>query len=203
MIKPKNGGNWGIFGGRFDPVHLGHLQIAEQVCNYKKLTGILFVPSFNHPLKKDKANANFEQRCDMLKLAFEDYEQFCLSEIELNYELSGFTIDTIKKLKDIFASCTFYFIIGADNMHQFQQWYKPDEILKEAEILLAARPGYELKIIENLPKDRIEIIETDLFDISSTELRKLLEENTNSTKLNNYIPPKVLDYIRKNALYKS
>lgn len=202
MIKPKNGGNWGIFGGRFDPVHLGHLQIAEQVCNYKKLTGILFVPSFNHPLKKDNAKASFEQRCDMLKLAFEDYEQFCLSEIELNYELSGFTIDTIKKLKDIYESCTFYFLIGADNIHQFKQWHKPEDILKETKILMAARPGYELNIIKDLPADRIEIIETGLFDISSTELRKLLEENTNSDKLDNYIPAKVLSYIRKNKLYR-
>ncbi len=202
METPDNGGEWGILGGTFDPVHFGHINLASEILTKKNLNGILFVIVGNHPFKQEPAPSEYKYRLEMLEIALRNYNNLIISKIEEENNLSGYTIDTIIALKKKFPQADFHFIIGADNISTFDKWHQPEKLMNEVDILLGARPGYDLKALPKLPNDNYEIVEIDLFDASSTEIRTLLKRNTNVEKLNKLIPNKVLNYITENGLYR-
>jgi len=204
MKAPDKGGEWGILGGAFDPVHYGHLTLASEIFSFKKLSGILLVPSVKHPFKSSQCHASYPARLEMLKLAVEYYDGFFVSDIEKEYNLSGYTLDTIKAIKNKYTEATFYFLIGADNLSQLHLWYKPEEIFKEIIILAGTRPSFEPSINLNginLPDDKIEFISTKPVDVSSTVIRQLLKKDPFDEKLKAMLPLNVSKYIRQKKLY--
>ncbi len=201
MKRTPDHGRWGILGGAFDPVHRGHLNLANEIRRKKKLTGILFVPSLRHPFKRDLCRASFEDRVAMLRLAVEGYEDFVVSEIETELNLNGYTLDTVKAFKQRYPETEFFFLIGADNLNELNQWYSPGQIMKEVRILVGSRPAYGKEQFGALPPDRIELIPTSLVDISSTDIRRRIGDNVPFEELAKLIPATVVEYIRERELY--
>jgi nicotinate-nucleotide adenylyltransferase len=199
---PEQGGRWGILGGTFDPVHYGHLTLAHEIRDRKKLTGVVLVPSIRHPFKKDQCHASYADRVEMLKLAVEDDECLVVNEIESEMNLSGYTIDTVRALKKLYPRTEFFFIMGADNLGELDQWHNPRQIFEEVKILVGSRPVFDKKKLSAFPADRIELIPTMLVNISSTDIRRRIKEHAPAEELDKLIPPQVREYIRQRKLYR-
>lgn len=198
---PDQGGQWGILGGTFDPVHIGHLTLASEVCLRRELAGVVLVPSVRHPFKQGQCHASLSDRVAMLKLAVEEYDRLLVSEIEVEMDLSGYTLDTVRALKERYAQVSFYFIMGIDNLYELQKWYKPDDILKEVKILVGCRSPYDNKLPNGFPSGRIEVVRTTLVNVSSSGIRQKIRNNMLLTELDKLIPPKVREYIQQRKLY--
>ena len=205
MVTPAHGEKWGVLGGAFDPVHLGHITLASELATAASLSGVIFVPSYKHPFKTDEFGASFNDRVSMLTLATQAHESITISQIEREEKLSGFTIDMIRAIKHRYPSMQFYFLIGADNLLQLQQWHQPTELLDEVKILVGSRPGSDAGCdLEKagVPISRIDLYESRLVDISSTEIRKLLKNGAPDDKFAGLLQGEVLKYIRAKGLYQ-
>ena len=200
MKTPDEGECWGILGGTFDPIHNGHIQLAFDIQKIKNLDGILLIPSFLHPFKKEHTSASFEDRLRMLQLASQAYKTFYISTIEKEKQLSGFTIDTIRAIKNEYPKTMFNFLIGADNIEQFPIWHHASEIIDEIHVVAGKRPPFQMQNIENDFSNQIEYIETTELEISSTEIKQMILEHK-FEKLSTILDPKVLQYITERNLY--
>ena len=200
MTTPDSGEIWGILGGTFDPVHNGHITLAIDCLESKKLDGVLCIPSFLHPFKNTDVSASFSDRLAMLQIATSDSLHLTSSTIEKDENLSGYTIDTIRAVKKRFPKTNFYFIIGADNLSQLDKWYKPEEIISEIKILAGNRPNFTSEISKKY-KHAVEFIDSSWIDISSTEIKQIIQ-NGEPEKLVELIHPEVLAYIKQRKLYQ-
>lgn len=202
MAAPSDGERWGILGGSFDPVHLGHINLASEIKTFKNLSGIIIIPSYKHPFKNNHNEASFDDRLEMLKLALADEPYFFISEIEKEENLSGYTINTIRALKSKYENVEFFFIIGADNITQLEKWHQPDEILKEVNLISGKRPSYENKMPDKAMYDKIEFLKTSEINISSSEIRNMIAEDKDTKELSEFLDERVLKYILEKELYK-
>lgn len=182
----------GLLGGTFDPPHMGHLLIAEEVFQSLQLDEVWFIPSYQPP-HKEKAQTEADHRVNMVKLATEDNDHFQLNTIEVNRQGLSYTLDTIKVLKDEHPSYEFYFIIGADMVEYLPKWQKINELLELVPFVGVKRKGFELKT----PYSIIEV-EIPLFEVSSSMLRSRLQKGDSTRYL---VPEKVESYIREHKLY--
>ncbi|MCD6346954.1 MAG: nicotinate (nicotinamide) nucleotide adenylyltransferase [Candidatus Zixiibacteriota bacterium] len=202
MSTIEDGGTWGILGGAFDPIHNGHLNLAERVLSKKNLSGILFALSYQHPCKKLDTNAPYKDRVAMLKLALEPYTIFHLCEIEAEQKLTGYTLDTVRALKSTYSKAEFRFIIGSDNLSQLPSWYKLHELMDEIIFLVGARPGFELKSEWQFSKDSLELISIEPVDVSSSLIRQYIREDVSDLILDRLLPKSVREYILSRDLYR-
>jgi len=205
MMTPAHGGNWGILGGAFDPIHLGHITLASEIAEAASLTGVLFVPSYRHPFKTGEFGASFANRVRMLQLATWEHESFIVSEIEHEQDLSGYTVDMIGALKNRYPRAQLNFLIGADNLTDLPKWRQPSQLLDAVRMLVGSRPGSDpISSLEasGLPTDRIEVIESRPIDVSSTEIRQLVKSDASDEIFADLLCGKVLEYIRENGLYR-
>jgi len=202
MPTPDKGEHWGILGGAFDPVHLGHTTLAADIYRIKRLAGILLVPSVNHPFKSDRAVADFQQRVEMLTLAVADFDFFVIDEIEKDKQLSGYTIDTILELKKKFPGVTLSFLIGSDNIGQLTGWHQPERILEEVSVVAGTRPGHQPDSTANPLLSQVEYVETRAVDVSSSQIRDIIRAGAGLEKLNDWLHPEVIAYIKSRSLYE-
>lgn len=201
-MTPDDGGHWGILGGTFDPVHNGHLNLATQIAANKALDGVLMVPSYRHPFKDDCC-ASFEHRMTMLELATADRPGLVSSNIEQAMDLSGFTVDCIMAIKARYPKGDWSFIIGEDNVQDLPRWRNPDVILEEVRVLVGHRPPHTVgDLINQFPPDRIEMVEIDMVEISSTDIRARLIAATSGESPKELMPEVVVEYIVKHGLYQ-
>ena len=195
--------NIAVFGGTFDPVHLGHLIIAEQAYNSFNLDKVIFMPAGNPPHKSDINITSEQHRLNMLKLAVKDNSHFEISEWELSQDSKSYTVDTLKYMKSKFPEQNIYFIIGADSLYEIFEWKQPEYILENANLIVALRPEYSIDNIFNDQRynpyrGNIDLLDNCLIDISSTKIRKLAA----SGKSIRYLTlEKVIEYIENNELY--
>lgn len=201
MDSPNNGGEWGIFGGAFNPVHYGHLALARDICTARRSDGVLLVPSYNPPRKVISDLAPFEDRLAMLRMAIEDEPCLHVSEIEASLETPGYTLLTVRALKKRYPNARFYFIIGADLLGEFESWYEADEILKEVTIVAGSRPGADVVVPRNLPPGRFEIVSTSMIDLASRDIRARIREGISLETLAELVPVPVAHYIVDHNLY--
>ncbi len=201
MHSPNNGGQWGILGGSFNPVHRGHLALATDLAAAKDYDGVLMVPSFIPPRKVIPDMAPFEDRVAMLRLACESVPQLVISTIEAESDTPGYTLLTVRALKKRYPKATFSFIIGADLLAEFASWYESEDILNEVSIQVGSRPGSHLEIPSGFDKSRFELIETTLLDISSREIRDRIRAGIGREELVKLVPEKVADYLIERGLY--
>lgn len=202
MPAPENGGAWGILGGSFDPVHLGHLNLSSEIRSEAGLDGVLLVPAFRHPLK-EACHASFEQRVEMLTLAAAGCDYLVVSEIEKEHGLPGYTLSTVRALKKAFPTVVFSFLIGEDNLAELNRWHKPDEILAEVPVLVGVRPpGNFTEGANHRWSDRVRMIETSPLEASSTRVRELTGKGAPSGQLQRLIPEPVRQYIATKGLYQ-
>ena len=187
----------GIFGGTFDPIHVGHLIEAQYVREIRDLDKIIFIPAYISPHKTDKVTSNAADRLNMLKLAIEDVPYFEYSDIEINNSVVSYTIDTLKVLKKRYDEIEL--IIGFDNIKKFDTWKAPDSIFKLCNVIVIKRePSDELRP-RNKYMDMAIYTRTPQIDISSTQIRERVQNNL---PINFLVPEKVNKYILENNLYK-
>lgn len=204
MIQKKR---IGIMGGTFNPIHNGHLFLAEQAKEYCSLDEVLFMPSGNSYMKESDEILDGQIRISMTALAIEDNPDFSLSSIETERKGATYTYDTLEELKQKHPETQYYFIVGADNLFSMEKWWKIEEILTSCILVAAARGKKSEKEIARKAAELTEkyhaqiiILPEKRFDISSTEIRERLGRGASVKYM---IPDKVLTYIEKNQLYKN
>ncbi len=198
----------GIFGGTFDPIHLGHLVVAEQTREQGKLDQVWFIPAAQPPHKPNQNVSPFERRVEMVRLAVAGQEsRFVVSEIEKERSGPSYTLDTIKELIEQYPSNEFYLCLGADCLPELHLWHKPQEICKLVPLLVAARPGYPVWTVEQLAHSlgvplseiRLSIIDVPLIEMASRDLRQRIQAGKSLLYL---VPHAVQVYIKEKKLYK-
>ena len=196
----------GIFGGTFDPIHIGHLVVAQVALEEANLDQVLFVPAAVNPLKVGRRVTPGEHRFEMVQLAIEEHPQFSATDWEVRRPGPSFTVDTLEYIKEQHPADELFFIIGADNLQILPKWKQIDRIVELAEILALTRPGYDLKesgetVLALFPDicKRIQYVEMPGLEISSTWIRERLGKNRS---VNHLLPPKVIRYSEENKLYE-
>lgn len=193
----------GLMGGTFDPIHYGHLILAEQAREQLGLEKVLFVTAADPPHKTENDITAVEHRHKMAKLAVEDNDNFECSTIEIERGGTSYTIDTLKQLKLLYGEETdVYLLLGADEAATLMSWREPHGIQELATIVVANRPGQEVEdVLKLLPEDfarKIEPLKMPGVDISSTDLRERVRAGKSIKYL---VPESVADYIKKKGLY--
>lgn len=181
----------GVFGGTFDPVHVGHLAIALAALETVPLDRVLFVPARRSPLKERGPVAAPERRLAMLERATADEPRFSVSRAELDREGPSYTVDTLEALK---GEGRLFLILGADASADLGRWKDPERVRALATLVVARRPGS----VGGLPAGAI-ALDTPLMDISARELRARAAE---ARSLRYLVPDPVCRYIEEHALYR-
>ncbi|MBU1862426.1 MAG: nicotinate-nucleotide adenylyltransferase [Candidatus Omnitrophica bacterium] len=186
----------GLLGGTFDPVHDGHLDLAQRALSELALQKIIFIPAFIPPHKESSSITSAVCRCEMLQLALEGKPQYEISDIEIQKQQKTYTVDTLREIKEIYPPDTeFFFLVGSDFLHEYHTWKEPEVVITLAQFVVAGRPGFPYA---SLPK-RMIFLEGDFPSISSTAIRKTIKKGLDVT---NMLPSSVYLYIKKYQLYQ-
>jgi len=192
-----------IFGGTFDPIHIGHLIIAENVLNLFDIDNVIFMPAGLPPHKTDRSITDGRYRLEMVRLAIKDNKYFKVSDWEISKNKKSYTVDTLRYMKKSNKYDKIMFIMGADSLLNIHHWKEPEYILGHALIIVAARPGFNIEKIFTNSKFRpylenIQFMDSFLLDISSSSIRDCLA-NRRSVKY--LVPDNVISYIQQHNLY--
>ena len=187
----------GLFGGSFNPIHTGHIRLGEWLCKKAFVDELWFLVSPLNPFKqKDDDLLSDECRLQLTHLAIEGRPQLKVSDIEMKLPRPSYMVRTLEELRKTYPTDEFILIIGADNWLRFPQWKQSDEILRHHCLLVYPRPGYDIDA-STLPHN-VQLVQTPLFDISSTQIRQAIREG-------NYhgrgLTPKVWKEIRQKQYY--
>jgi nicotinate-nucleotide adenylyltransferase len=195
----------GIYGGTFDPIHIGHLAIAEEARYALDLAEVIFVPASRQPLKGEAQGASAAQRLAMVRLACAGNPRFRASDIELRRPPPSYTIDTLMALRaEADPAATLVFILGADAARDLPRWYRAAEIIRLVRLAIVGRPGVDLSMAQleaSLPgiADRCDLIDGPRLEVSSSDLRARLAAGRPTRY---QIPDPVLAYIAEHRLYQ-
>lgn len=164
----------GIFSGSFNPIHIGHLALANYLCEYEGLDEVWFLVTPHNPLKAEGELMDDELRLKLVRLATVGYPKFRASDVEFYLSRPSYTIHTLDKLKEMHPDREFHLIIGSDNWALFPRWYQSERILAENHLLVYPRPGYPVSA-DALPPN-VKLASSPTFEISSTFIRQALKE---------------------------
>lgn len=200
MIKGEKQIKIGVFGGTFNPPHVGHVRLAKAAADKIGMDKVLIVPSCIPPHKMPGKLADGGERMEMCRIAFAGDDRFEVLSIELDRGSKSYTVETLRELKKQYPDDELYFIIGSDMLETFTQWYLWEEILSLAVICAASREnGFQadLSVYTPAQRERIALLEIDPLEASSTQIRVAIARRDSSSLLD----PAVLEYIEKNGLY--
>jgi nicotinate-nucleotide adenylyltransferase len=206
MVKKKIA----LFGGTFDPIHLGHTAVAAAAAEHIGAEKIIFIPAKRSPIKDSFPQAGDNDRLAMIALAIADNKKFQLNDYELRKSEPSYTLETVRRFQaDYNGKALIYWLVGADSIDELSRWYGIVELIDECNLCVMFRAGCEppdlAKFKDTWGAARVEklqrnIIRTPLIDISSTEIRNRLAAGRDVTDM---LAPPVADYIRKHGLYQS
>ncbi len=196
----------GVFGGTFDPVHMGHLILAEQCRDQAKLDEVWFLPSYHPPHKAATAITRFEQRCDMLELAVAGHPAFRVERIEKELPPPSYTAETLAELHHRHPGNEFALLMGSDGLPDLPGWYEPRRVVERASLVVVPRPGVMLWTPERLaaalgvPTEavRLRYVACPMIEIASRELRRAVADGLSVRYL---VPRAVEEYLRDRKLY--
>lgn len=203
----NNLSKWGILGGTFDPVHRGHVELALCASKQLNLQKILFCPNATPPHKKGMIITPISDRLDMLSLALQNFSEFAIEDCETSIHATGYTIDTIRILKNKYPNVELLFLLGSDNLVEFASWKKGEELIKEIKFILVNRASFDVKrllkedlglsfeIVSRLIENEINYTPVD---ISSSKLREMICSREN---VDEWMDKRVLKYIQEKGLY--
>lgn len=196
----------GIMGGTFDPIHYGHLLLAQNALDTCNLDEILFIPSGTPWLKESTKVLPKNKRVSMTGIGIEDNPNFALSTIEIDRDGNSYSYETVEELKKRNPNVDYYFIMGADSLLQIESWKCPDRLMKECTLLVAVRDdcdkaGLEKQIsyLKEKYNATIEILPATRIDISSTKIRDMIADGKSVRYM---MPENVIHFIEKNHLYE-
>jgi nicotinate-nucleotide adenylyltransferase len=211
-----------IYGGTFDPVHSGHLEIARQVSQLFGIDEFLFVPARMAPHKLDRDVSPALHRYAMLALATRAEPKFCVSSFELEGPGRQYTVDTLFHFRSLFAeSVDLFFVMGADSWAEITSWREWRRLMTLANLIVVTRPGYEISGAPETAANFVDlrgvtegavtteagapgvfVTDSVMLDVSATEIRRAAGKDS-SEKLNKLVPLEVAEYIRKYQLYRN
>ena len=196
----------GMIGGTFDPIHIGHLIIAEEARTRLELQQMVFVPAGRPPHKLDHEIADAESRVAMVRLAIADNPHFAASRIDVDRPGPCYSIDTVRILQSQQGSETqVFFLIGSDSLSELPTWYQPERLLRLCQVVAVRRPGHQVdlgKVDRLLPGAGalIQVLDAPFLDVSSTEIRRRVHAGRSIRYL---VPAPVEQFIREHGLYSA
>ena len=206
----------GLLGGTFDPVHFGHLQLAELALTRCALDEIVFIPAADPPHKKSQKITEFQHRANMVRMALAGNSALSLSLLEADLPAPSYTIDTLTFLvQGCKKKEEFYFILGEDAFLEIDSWKSYQRLLALTNFIVSGRSGYSPEYFESFAQSLGYVVKGNIWtdpsgergiiflptstdDISSSAIREIIKENNS---LQGYVPEEVIDYIKKNNLY--
>ena len=188
----------GLFFGSFNPIHLGHTNLAEYIFRFSGVDEIWFIVSPRNPLKEQSELIDENLRLKMLQLATGDKDYLVASDIEFDLPKPSYTIKTLNTLSEIFPEDDFILLIGSDNMQIFDQWKDYQTILDDYSVLVYPREGYPYEEYEERYPEMQILEEAPFFDVSSTQIRELIKNNQD---VSHWLHADVYQFIKENNLY--
>ncbi len=195
----------GIFGGTFDPIHVGHMIIGEQVMDELGLDQVIFVPGGIPPHKEaSSVRASAEDRLALVEAAVAGNERFSVDRVEIDTGRAMHSVETVRILKERSPEHEWFFVTGADEVSNLLTWKEPDRLLEQAVMVAATRPGYDLSKLDHLESglqnfDRIFPVECSRVDISATGIRRRMLQGKTVRYL---VPEAVREMIEEKGLYR-
>ena len=189
----------GLYFGSFNPIHTGHLIIAQHILNHTEIQRLWFVISPHNPLKDKASLANDRDRLHLVQLAIEDNPSMKASDIEFKLPQPSYTIDTLTYIKEKYPRYEFALIMGADNLISLPKWKNYQLLINNYPIYIYKRPNYPIEsaLVQH---ENIHVLDTPLLDISSTWIRQLIKTKKSIRYL---VPEKVFDYLESSHLYRN
>ncbi len=189
--------NIGLYFGSFNPVHVGHLIIANHILNETELEKVWFIISPQNPFKQSATLLNEYQRLHLVRLATEDDDRIKASDIEFNLPRPSYTVNTLAYLSEKYPEHTFSVIMGGDSFQNLDKWKNAEVIIKNYPIYVYNRPGV---VTENHLGAKLVMLDAPQLELSATSIRKLIREGKSVRYL---LPEKVLEEIEKGGYYKN
>lgn len=192
----------GIYGGSFNPIHIGHTSLAQSLVKQKIVDEVWLLVSPLNPLKQS-ANPDileYDERLHIARIATEEMDGIHVSDFETQLPIPSYTVNTLAEITKAYPQHTFSLIIGADNWQDFHRWHKWEEILSTYPIVIYRRPGYDISISDNMQSiaKGITIADTPLYPISSTEIRNAFRKGETPHQ---WLSASVVQYIKNNNLF--
>jgi nicotinate-nucleotide adenylyltransferase len=187
----------GLFFGSFNPIHVGHLIIANYMATQTDLQQVWLVVSPQNPLKLKNTLAKDRDRLNMVRLAIEDNKLLRASNVEFKLPKPSYTIDTLAYLTEQYPHHQYTLIMGGDNLATLNKWKNYEQLLRGYDMYIYKRPQFDLGEYANSP--RVKVFEAPLMEISATYIRQCIQNNKSIQYL---VPDKVLEYIEESGLYK-
>jgi nicotinate-nucleotide adenylyltransferase len=200
---PKRRGHLrlGIYGGTFDPVHLGHLLLARDALEQLRLDAVLFVPCGQSPLKSRKPRATDARRLAMLRLALKNHPRFWLTRCELDRPAPSYSYDTALEIRQAFPRAELFWLIGADQLADLDKWHRPDDLRRLVTFVLLPRGKTAGEIGAKAPsKTVLSLPQPRQVDISATEIRHRVKSRL---PIDHLVPAPIAAYIQRHGLYLS
>lgn len=204
-VSQANSKRWGIFGGTFDPPHLGHLVLAALAQAQLNLDKVLFVLTADPPHKQDSPISPLDERMAMLEAALEEQTSYVISRVEIDRPGPHYALDTMQLLKEQHPDQELVYLIGSDSLGDLPTWHRPADFLAAIDALgVMRRPGTSLEL-DNLEtelpglKEKLKFIEAPLLEIASHEIRQRVQQES---YYRYYLPDKVFQYIQTKAIYQ-
>ncbi|MDD4015747.1 MAG: nicotinate (nicotinamide) nucleotide adenylyltransferase [Petrimonas sp.] len=188
----------GIFSGSFNPIHIGHLILANYMLEFTYLDEVWFLVTPHNPLKEAESLLGENIRLEMTRLAVKDFDRLLVSDIEFDMPKPSYTIETLTKLKAENPGLEFTLLIGSDNWVKFPRWKDNERLAKEFKILVYPRLGEDV-LINGLHTENVRLVDAPVVEISSTFIRESIRAGKD---VRAFLPNRVYDYILSNKLYK-
>ena len=188
----------GILGGSFDPVHFGHLRIAESFLRSGLIEKLLVIPAPTPPHKAE-IRTDFTHRIEMLKLAFQDWDGVEISDLEMKLPAPSYTVQTIQYLQQENPENIYFLCLGEDSLIHFHTWHRYKEIIEKVPLLVAERPGFDSSLVDQQLLENAVFVDHTPYDVSSSEIRET-KESRNELKS---ILKSVKEYIETHNLYSN
>lgn len=180
----------GIFSGSFNPIHIGHLALANYLCEYEGLDEVWFMATPHNPLKQSQELWDDDFRLQLVKKAIESYPRFQASDFEFHLPRPNYTFNTLQALQSCYPDRQFILIIGSDNWHLFPHWYKHEEIVQSHELIIYPRPQYPVDE-SSLPAN-VHLAHSPLLEVSSTFIRQAIRQKK---EIRFFLPHGVYEFI--------